>query len=192
MLRSKAALPNVPLEGVGAVYVTQEPLPGVRVARKAREANWSLQDVAVNPDYEIANQQILDTPFDVLPRPPIFTLSPGEIVHSSLIQIWEGRVVKVDEENRTMEVRLNAKIGQVPEHAGEIDLQWVSEQDKDLVQPGAIFYLTLSRRVKRGGIENNQELRFRRLPSWTKRQVAQVGREARMLLSKMKAKPIAE
>ncbi|MHB8253550.1 MAG: hypothetical protein ACYDEV_07600 [Acidiferrobacter sp.] len=192
MLKSRAALPNVPLDGVGAVFVTQEPPPGVRVARKAREANWSLQDVAVNPDYEIAKQQILDTPFDVLPRPPVFALSAGEIVHSSLIQTWEGTVVRVDGESHTMEVRLNAKIGQVPEHTGEIDLQWVSEQDKDLVQPGAIFYLTLSRRVKRGGIENNQELRFRRLPSWTKRQVAQVERDACMLLSKMKAKPIAE
>lgn len=192
MLKSRAVLPNVPLDGVGAVFVTQELPPGVRVARKAREASWSLQDVAVNSDYEIAKRQIPDDLFDVFPPPSVFALSPGEIVRSSLIQTWEGTVVRVDGESHTMEVRLNAKIGQVPEHAGEIDLQWVSEQDKDLVQPGAIFYLTLSRRVKRGGIENNQELRFRRLPSWTKRQVAQVERDACMLLSKMKAKPITE
>ena len=193
MLKSRAALPNVPLDGVGAVFVPQEPPPGVRVTWKAREANWSLQDVAVNPDYEIAKRQIPDSPlFDVLPPPSVFAPSPGEIVRSSLIQTWEGTVVRVNEENHAMEVRLNAKIGQVPEHAGEIDLQWVSEQDKDLVQPGAVFYLTLFRRVKRGGIENNQELRFRRLPSWTKRQMAQVEQDACMLLSKMKAKPIAE
>jgi hypothetical protein len=91
-----------------------------------------------------------------------------------------------------MQVLLNAQLKQALPHTGEIELQWVSEQDLDLVCPGAIFYLTLFKRIKRSGIENTQELRFRRLPSWSKQQIAQVEREAGMLLSKMKAKPIAE
>ncbi len=88
-----------------------------------------------------------------------------------------------------MQVLLDAKIGQMPRHTGEIDLEWVSEQDQDLVRPGAVFYLTLFKRTKHGSIENSQELRFRRRPSWTVAQLKQIEEDAATLLSKMKTLP---
>lgn len=109
---------------------------------------------------------------------------------ASPLQIWEGRVLSVDSARRVMEVLLSAKL--IPDHTGEIDLEWVSEQDADLVRPGAVFYLTLYKRWKRTTVENSQELRFRRMPSWTKGQLQQVQQDTRMLLSKVRAAPIAE
>jgi len=88
-----------------------------------------------------------------------------------------------------MQVLLDAKIGQMPPHTGEVELEWVSDQDQDLVRPGAVFYLTLFKRTKRGSIENAQELRFRRRPSWSAAQLKQIEADAAMLLSKMKALP---
>jgi len=83
-------------------------------------------------------------------------------------------------------------MGQVPRHSAEIDLEWVSDQDKDLVRPGAVFYLTLFKRTKRGSVENAQELRFRRRPSWSLNQLKRIEESAPSLAAKMKALPIAE
>lgn len=112
--------------------------------------------------------------------------------NAAVIQVWEGKVLSVDPERGVMETTLEAKVGSVPPHAAEIDLQWVSDQDRDLVEPGAIFYLSLFKRTKHGSIENTQELRFRRLPAWTRKQVAEVHEDAARMLKKLKARPLAE
>lgn len=109
---------------------------------------------------------------------------------STPLQIWEGTVFEVD--HMVMRVLLDAKMGQVPRHTAEIDLEWVSDQDKDLVRPGAVFYLTLFKRTKRGSVENSQELRFRRRPSWSPIQLKRIEDAATKLVAKMKALPTAE
>lgn len=115
---------------------------------------------------------------------------PHEVsADSTPLQIWEGTVLEVNRSAGVMQVLLDAKIGQLPRHTGEIELQWVSGQDHDLVRPGAVFYLTLFKRTKRGSIENTQELRFRRRPSWSSTQLKQIEEDAAMLLSKMKTLP---
>lgn len=124
--------------------------------------------------------------------PPMSSLKRYVTQDTTVIQVWEGKVLDVDHRNARMQVLLDAKLGNIPQHTGEIELQWVAEQDKDLVSPGAVFYLTLYKRTKRGSIENSQELRFRRLPSWTKCQLDQVTREASMILAKLKSRPLAE
>jgi hypothetical protein len=120
---------------------------------------------------------------------PINTIDSDTVV----IQIWEGCVQSVDAIERKMKAVLTAKMGQIPEHVGTIDLQWVPAQDSDLIMPGAVFYLTLFKRVKKGGtIENSQEIRFRRRPNWSKNQIAKINVRANELLTKFKSKPIAE
>ena len=87
-----------------------------------------------------------------------------------------------------MMAKLHAKIGTIADHSGEIDLEWVADQDADLVCPGAVFYLTLYKKRKKGGmIENSQELRFRRRPSWSRQQIASIDAVAERLLSKLRA-----
>lgn len=111
--------------------------------------------------------------------------------NSTPLQIWEGTIVEVDHATGIMQVLLDAKMGQIPRHTGEIELKWVDEQDQDLVRPGAVFYLTLFQRIK-PSIENAQELRFRRRPAWSASQIEQIERDAIMLGSKMKPRPVAE
>ena len=82
---------------------------------------------------------------------------------------------------------------QMPRHTADINFEWVSNQDMELVRPGAIFYLTLYKRTKMGGsIENTQELRFRRRPSWSPMELKRIDEKASTLLSKMTALPTAE
>lgn len=123
---------------------------------------------------------------------PIPTIWPPVGADSIPLQIWEGTVLQIDKDAGVMRVMLVATKGNVPRHTTDIDLEWVSEQDEDLVQPGAVFYLTLFKRTKRGSIENSQELRFRRRPSWSKTQLVQVEKGASELLGKMRALPSAE
>lgn len=126
-------------------------------------------------------------------EPPLAPKTPPTYVsaNSTPLQIWEGTVVDVDRAAGTMQVLLDAKIGQMPQHTGEIDLEWVDDQDQDLVRPGAVFYLMLFKRTK-PSVENAQELRFRRRPAWSASQIEQIERDAAMLRSKMKARPVAE
>jgi hypothetical protein len=124
--------------------------------------------------------------------PPRRTFPPAAEADSTPLQIWEGTVVEVDNNARVMRVNLDAKIGLMPRHMGEIDLEWVTEQDQDLVRPGAVFYLTLFKRTKRGSVENAQELRFRRRPAWSSGQLRQVEHDAEILLSKIKPLPTWE
>ncbi|MFY9261049.1 MAG: hypothetical protein WAO71_11130 [Gallionella sp.] len=130
---------------------------------------------------------------DVIRRfiPPT-PISPASLVdlNTAVIHRWEGRVLFVDEVQGLMQVLLSDSAGQ--EHTGEIELQWVADQDQELVKSGAIFYLTLYKQIRRGSTQNSQELRFRRRPAWSKQQIKKIHEDAKMLLSKMQSKPLAE
>lgn len=108
------------------------------------------------------------------------------------LQLWEGSVLQIDKAAGVMHVMLDAKLGQVPRHTADIDLEWVSDQDEDLLLPGAVFYLTLYKRTRHGSIENSQELRFRRRPSWSPKQLKRIDEDASRLTKKMRALPLAE
>lgn len=141
----------------------------------------------LSDDAAVARSQGLQRTF----APPMATAAVAREINadSAPLQVWEGTVLEVDHAASVMHVLLDAKIGQMPRHTGEIDLEWVSEQDQDLVRPGAVFYLTLFKRTQHGSIENAQELRFRRRPSWTVAQLKQIEEDAATLLSKMKPLP---
>ena len=121
---------------------------------------------------------------DVVPRDEIGT-------NSTPLQIWEGTVLDVDNGAGVMHVLLNAKMSAMPRHTADIELEWVSDQDRDLVSPGAVFYLTLFKRTK-PSVENAQELRFRRRPAWLQTQIRKVERDATVLATKFKLLPKAE
>jgi hypothetical protein len=99
---------------------------------------------------------------------------PIEEVRAAPIEVWEGEVKSVDYAANKMDVYLRSKLIHAPDHAGEISLEWVPEQDADLVRPGAVFYWTLYKETRRGSIRNSQEVRFRRLPNWSRRQLAEI------------------
>lgn len=106
------------------------------------------------------------------------------------LEVWEGTVIAVDRAAGVMRVVLDAKIGQMPRHTADIDIDDVSAQDYDLMLPGAVFYLTLYKRTV-PSVENVQELRFRRRPSWSAAQLRQIEKDASAFLSKMRPLPSA-
>jgi hypothetical protein len=173
----------MPDSGVAQALDEGPSLPVEKAVPTTRPRISESPDVSLTFDYSDSSPRF---------EPPV-RLKPPELEANSVpIQIWEGTVVSVDQENRVMTVFLDAKMGQIARHTGEIDLEWVSEQDADLVRPGAVFYLTLFKRTSRGSIQNAQELRFRRRPSWSAAQMRQLERDAAMIRSKMKEAPFAE
>lgn len=114
-------------------------------------------------------------------------------IDAAIVQIWEGTVLTVNKSEGCMRAVLHAKRGEIEDHAGDIYFDWVMDQDRDLVAPGAVFYLTIYKSRLRGGtIVNSQELRFRRLPAWSRQQVAKVSELAANIAQKMRARPLAE
>lgn len=111
------------------------------------------------------------------------------VVNSAVLQIWEGTIKSIDFKTREMDVLLNAKMGNEKPHTAQISLQWVAEQDLDLVRPGAVFYLTLYKRTEKGSVQNAQELRFRRRPAWSRQQVLWIRKEAELLGKKLVERP---
>ena len=105
---------------------------------------------------------------------------------STPIEIWEGKVLDVDNAGQSMKVSLSAKMGKYADHTAEIDFEWIAEQDMDLVRPGAIFYWILYKETRHGSIRNSQELRFRRFPTWSKHQIKRMRDIANLLLTHTK------
>lgn len=93
------------------------------------------------------------------------------------IQTFEGEVTDIAEDKKSMDVILRDKSGGLANHSANIELKWVPEQDRDLVKTGAIFYLILYKETNRRTVRNAEEIRFRRLPNWTKFQINQVAKE---------------
>jgi hypothetical protein len=112
---------------------------------------------------------------------PQARLDTVEDVHAAPIEVWEGEVRSIDERKNVMQVRLTPKLSKAEQHTGEIDLEWVAEQDRDLLKPGAVFYWTLYKETRRGTVINAQSLRFRRLPNWSRRQIQRVREESKDL-----------
>jgi len=117
--------------------------------------------------------------------PPISAVRKNSItfMDSMPLQVWEGRVVDADFQAGTINAMLDAKIGKIPRHGATISLEWVTPQDLPLVVPGAVFYLTLYKQTARTTIKNSEEIRFRRMPAWSKNQIEQIEQDAADLLA---------
>lgn len=132
---------------------------------------------------------------DLEPVSTVATLASNalELIPDSVVlELWEGVVQAVDKAAGWMDVVLEAKRSALPAHTARIELQWVAEQDMDLVRPGSVFYLTLYKRTRHGTIQNAQELRFRRRPGWSQQQLAKVKADAEALARKFVVRPLSE
>lgn len=110
-------------------------------------------------------------------------------VDSLPIQIWEGTVTEVDWEEKTFDATLEAKRVIVPRHMATFSFDWIAEQDIALIVPGAVFYLSLYKESLRSSVRNTQEIRFRRLPAWSKAQVTRIERDVELFSSHIEGPP---
>jgi hypothetical protein len=85
------------------------------------------------------------------------------------IQKWEGFVIEVTED--TFIARLTPIVGEGPDQEAEIYLDEVKPDDQSLIEPGAVFYWSIGYLDRPSARLRASIIRFRRLPTWTKREI---------------------
>ncbi len=82
------------------------------------------------------------------------------------LQMWEGVVETVGKE--TFAAKLVARSGNSPDHHAEIYVEDLSESDRRLLAPGAVFYWSIGYLDTLTGQRKKESIiRFRALPRWT-------------------------
>lgn len=105
--------------------------------------------------------------------------TPRQSVFISL-QKWEGVVLEVM--TGSFLVRLVDLTRTGPDEEAELPLDEISEEDRPLVRPGAIFYWHIGYHTSYSGQRTRTSIiRFRRLPAWTREEIDAARREAEHL-----------
>jgi hypothetical protein len=85
-----------------------------------------------------------------------------------VLQDWEGVVEEVRKDDFFARLRDRTSGSNFDAEAAEIPISEVDSDDLPLLKPGAIFYLTIYRRILESGRhERTTRMFFRRLPAWT-------------------------
>jgi hypothetical protein len=131
------------------------------IGTSSRRADQGTQVVSLNPVPEV-----------------LASIARSQLVSPSrsrfeLLQQWEGTVVAVGEDS--FEVTLKDLTTQSnPEESAELLLEDVGEGDRQLLEPGAVFYWSVGYEDTPRGRERKSIIRFRRLPGWGKQQLMAV------------------
>lgn len=100
----------------------------------------------------------------------------------AVIQKWEGYVSSVTED--TFEATLCCIKGEGPDQYAKFSFEDVSDDDRPLISVGAVFYWSIGYLEKISGQRLRASLiRFRRLPAWTRRELANAEARAKELES---------
>lgn len=153
----EAAKPARPM-----VAIERKPIPGVR---GAQPGSSEISADATNP-VDVGKATVVNLPQEIEPRRemPEAMLQP--------LQSWEG--VVLDVRDSTFRVRVVDLTGDRPEEEMELEKEELSDFDRELLEPGAVFYWTIGyrRELPRGARERVSLIRFRRLPAWSRKELA--------------------
>lgn len=97
---------------------------------------------------------------------------PAEARHR-VLQQWTGTVVDVSGSEFVAELRDDTDATR-PDERVVIRLVEIDSADRPLVVPGAIFYWYIYDENRRGTSRSFWEIRMRRLPAWSKREITDV------------------
>ncbi len=113
--------------------------------------------------------------------PPVALPSHTQVQpHFHVLQKWQGTVSEVT--GSTFIARLFDLIETSDEEVAEFDLEEVSRGDLALVAPGAVFYWSVGYRTEPSGERSRSSvLVFRRLPSWSDRDLRRAADRAEEL-----------
>jgi hypothetical protein len=96
-------------------------------------------------------------------------------------QQWEGVVSSIGEDEFSVVLR-DLTHPDASEHEAVLPTEEIPEDDLPLLQVGAVLYWTIGYRKSRTGQRDRvSTIRLRRLPAWTRAEIARVQREARAL-----------
>jgi hypothetical protein len=97
------------------------------------------------------------------------------------IQSWEGTVMRVLGESFV--ARLVDRSGNTHDEEAEFPLSEVSDDDRELIQEGAVFYWNIGYMIKPSRQKIRASIiRLRRLPAWTKAELDSARRAAEKLV----------
>ncbi len=97
-------------------------------------------------------------------------------------QQWEGTVLEVGDAEFIASLLDRTDRMQAEEQA-TFSLDEVPDEDREFVVAGGVFYWSIGYELSRGGQKRSvSEIRFRRLPAWTKGELEAVRRETEELL----------
>lgn len=188
---SSTALPSTKARSdVGAVFRQLSQLSELLLIASADTVG---AQAAANPAVmEVPPQQAEKPSRNATVPDAVMRKSSQVVAYTAPIEVFEGTVRSVDRSARMMYVTLASKTRDVSDHAADISFDWVNPQDIDLIAPGAVFYLSLYRERRGRTIRNTEELRFRRMPEWSRVQIERVRGDADRLFSKLQVRPILE
>jgi len=100
-----------------------------------------------------------------------------------VVQMWEGSVTEVGEESFYARLLDKTRQMKIDTEEAEIPLSEVDDGDRVLVKEGAIFYLTIKRRIVSGSgrQETSSNIVFRRMPKWHRSTLDAAKTEAKQL-----------
>jgi hypothetical protein len=91
---------------------------------------------------------------------------------------WECTVVNVGEASFTATLR-SLRDPDDSEKEAEIPIEEVTPDDLELLHPGAVFYWTIGYDISSSGTRRRaSQIKFRRLPAWTKKDIERVQHRA--------------
>jgi|CXWL01.1.fsa_nt_gi hypothetical protein len=99
------------------------------------------------------------------------------------LQKWECTVLEVKEDGFT--ARLIDQTGNTSDEEAEFSLDEIDEEDRDLVEAGAVFYWSIGYKDRSSGRERISTIRFRRLPVWTPKELRIAAQEAARVREKI-------
>ncbi len=106
-------------------------------------------------------------------RPP----RRGEVVRVEVLEAWEGTVVAIDRGDVVARLRDRADPAR-EEWLATFALDAIADDDRSLVATGAVFYGSAGYEVLRDGRKRLVvELRFRRVPAWSAREIRRLAAE---------------
>jgi hypothetical protein len=97
------------------------------------------------------------------------------------MQKWEGHVIEVGQD--TFWARLVRTTGGGPDQEAEIYISEIDQEDRILIEPGAVFYWSIGYLDRPSGRIRASILRFRRLRPWSKHELEAAEIEAQRLKS---------
>ncbi len=105
------------------------------------------------------------------------------------LQKWEGYVLKVLDDNYILVRLVNLTDPGQPDEEAEIPIQELSFEDRELIEPGAVFYWNIGYLDRNSGQrERNSVIRFRRLPRWEAEDIEKAKIEAKRIEKKIQWK----
>ncbi len=100
------------------------------------------------------------------------------------LQKWRGVVLEVSDESFL--ARLVDMESPAPDEEAEILKREISDEDLQLIEPGAVFYWNIGYQVDPSGQRKRASvIRFRRLPIWTPKELSDAKRWAENTLSRL-------